>query len=59
MTPAAKFQPGDRVRARAEPPAGQIRTPAYVQGKMGSVHALYGMTITWVTSIDRSPSRSS
>lgn len=42
MTAAAKFKPGDRVRVRVASPPGHIRTPAYVQGKIGSIEALHG-----------------
>lgn len=38
----AKFQPGDRVRVRDDPPPGHHRTPAYVQGLSGTVVAVRG-----------------
>jgi len=39
---AAKFKPGDRVRIRVGSPPGHFRTPAYVQGKIGSVERIQG-----------------
>jgi hypothetical protein len=42
MSMAAKFQPGDKVRIRVGSPPGHFRTPAYVQGKAGTVEALQG-----------------
>ena len=37
-----KFKPGDCVRVRAEDRPGHIRTPYYVQGKVGRVERVYG-----------------
>ena len=34
---AARLEPGDRVRVRADYPMGHIRTPVYVRGKEGVV----------------------
>jgi hypothetical protein len=39
---AAKFQPGDRVRVKAEERPGHMRTPAYVRGKRGWVERVHG-----------------
>jgi len=39
---AAKFKPGDRVRIRVDAPPQHIRTPAYVQGKIGEVERIHG-----------------
>jgi len=40
---AAKFKPGDRVRVMANPAArGHVRTPGYLQGKIGSVEGIHG-----------------
>ena len=39
---AAKFKPGDRVRIRVDAPPRHIRTPAYVQGKIGEVERVHG-----------------
>ncbi len=33
----ARFQPGERVRVRSPLPAGHVRAPAYVRGKVGTV----------------------
>ena len=38
----AKFQPGDNVRVREDYSPRHIRTPGYIQGKVGSVHAVRG-----------------
>ena len=38
----ARFKPGDRVRVRVGAPPGHIRTPAYIQGKIGAVEAIHG-----------------
>ncbi len=40
--PPARFKPGDRIRVRIGSPPGHIRTPAYIQGKIGSVERLHG-----------------
>jgi len=37
-----KFEPGDRVRVRAEERPGHIRTPRYIRGKTGWVQAVHG-----------------
>jgi len=34
---SATFKPGDTVRVRLGSPPGHFRTPAYIQGKTGSV----------------------
>ena len=39
---SAKFKPGDGVRVRVGTPPGHFRTPAYVQGKTGSIEAVHG-----------------
>lgn len=39
---AARFKPGDRVRVASRAAAGHVRTPAYIQGKTGSVEAVHG-----------------
>jgi len=39
---AARLEPGDRVRVRADYPMGHIRTPVYVRGKEGIVTKVYG-----------------
>ena len=39
---AAKFKSGDRVRIRVGSPPRHFRTPAYVQGKSGSVERIQG-----------------
>lgn len=39
---AAKFKPGDKVRIRVSSPPGHFRTPAYIQGKTGSIVAIHG-----------------
>lgn len=38
----AKFKPGDRVRIGTGDPPRHIRTPAYVQGKIGLVERIHG-----------------
>lgn len=38
----ARFKPGDRVKIRVGAPPRHIRTPAYLQGKTGSVEAVHG-----------------
>lgn len=38
----AKFKPGDRVRIRVDAPPQHIRTPVYVQGKIGEVERIHG-----------------
>ena len=37
-----KFAPGDRVKVRRGLPPGHIRTPRYVQGKIGVVERICG-----------------
>ena len=37
-----KFEPGDRVRVRAEEKPGHVRTPGYVRGKPGRVASVLG-----------------
>ncbi len=37
-----KFQPGDRVRICVGDPPHHMRTPAYVQGKIGAVERIHG-----------------
>ena len=39
----ARFKVGDRVRVKAENPAGNPRTPAHVRGKNGLIAALHGV----------------
>ena len=39
---SAKFKPGDGVRVRVATPPGHFRTPAYVQGRTGSIEAVHG-----------------
>ena len=41
MTPT-KFEPGDRVRVRAEEKPGHVRTPGYVLGKIGRIEKALG-----------------
>lgn len=41
MTPT-KFEPGDRVRVRAEENPGHVRTPGYVRGKIGRIEKALG-----------------
>ena len=41
--PAAKYQPGDRVRIRVGTPPTHFRTPEYVQGRQGKIKALCGV----------------
>ncbi|MFQ5908672.1 MAG: SH3-like domain-containing protein [Thermoplasmata archaeon] len=38
----SRFEPGDRVRVRKGSSPGHVRTPAYVQGKVGVVRAIHG-----------------
>ena len=38
----AKFKPGDTVRVCTDSPRGHFRTPAYIQGKTGSVVTVHG-----------------
>ena len=38
----ARFKPGDCVRVRVDDPPRHIRTPAYIQGKIGRIEALHG-----------------
>ncbi len=42
MEANAKFKPGDRVRIGTGDPPHHIRTPAYVQGKIGFVERIHG-----------------
>jgi nitrile hydratase len=37
-----RFSPGDRVRVRADPAPGHIRTPVYIRGKCGVVTRIFG-----------------
>ncbi|MBI3979453.1 MAG: nitrile hydratase subunit beta [Chloroflexi bacterium] len=37
-----RYRPGDRVRVRVAAPAGHVRTPGYIQGKVGRVDVLLG-----------------
>jgi Nitrile hydratase beta subunit, C-terminal len=39
---SAAFKPGDTVRVRIGSPPGHFRTPAYIQGKTGSVVTVHG-----------------
>jgi nitrile hydratase beta subunit-like protein len=39
---STKFKPGDSVRVRVGTPPGHFRTPAYIQGKTGSIEAVHG-----------------
>ncbi len=39
---AAKFKIGDSIRVRIRVASGHCRTPAYIQGKIGSVEAIHG-----------------
>jgi len=39
---APAFRPGQRVRVRVDYPAHHFRTPGYVHGKVGEVHAVRG-----------------
>jgi hypothetical protein len=41
MTPT-KFEPGDRVRVRADEKPGHARTPGYVRGKIGRIEKSLG-----------------
>ena len=36
------FEPGDRVRVKADERAGHVRTPAYVRCKLGWVERVHG-----------------
>lgn len=38
----ARFRVGDRVRVRDEAPAGHVRTPSYIRGKVGVVSRVHG-----------------
>ncbi len=38
----ARFKPGNRVRVGRRAPTGHIRTPRYIQGKIGRVEAVHG-----------------
>jgi nitrile hydratase len=37
-----KFQPGDKVCVRVDYPTHHFRTPAYIQGKTGTIAAIHG-----------------
>ncbi len=37
-----RFKAGDRVRVRVGSPPGHIRTPVYIQGRIGAVERLHG-----------------
>ncbi len=39
---SARFQPGDAVRIKINPSSDHIRTPWYIQGKVGSVEHVQG-----------------
>ncbi len=39
---AAQFKPGDRVVVRTNMAAGHHRTPAFVQGRIGTIERLHG-----------------
>ena len=39
---APKFKPGDRVRVRRGAPERHIRTPTYIQGRIGRVETIHG-----------------
>lgn len=39
---AARFRPGDHVRARNQHPPGHTRQPRYVRGRIGTIHEHYG-----------------
>lgn len=39
---APEFKPGDSVRVKEDYPAHHFRTPGYVHGKAGEVHAVRG-----------------
>lgn len=41
MTPTT-FEPGDRVRVRADEKPGHVRTPGYVRGKIGRIEKALG-----------------
>src|ERR1700680_3055614 len=41
-TAPARFQPGDRVRARNMHPSGHTRLPRYVRGRVGTVERVHG-----------------
>jgi len=41
-TAAAKFKPGDRVRAKMMHPTGHTRVPRYVRGRAGRIASAYG-----------------
>ncbi len=38
-----RFQPGDKVRVRVGYPPHHFRTPAYIQGKVGSIASVHGV----------------
>ena len=38
----ARFQPGDKIRIRTGSPPGHLRTPEYIQGKVGVIEAVHG-----------------
>jgi nitrile hydratase beta subunit len=53
----ARFQPGDRVRARNVHPTGHTRLPRYVRGKVGVIHAFHGVeTLPDANAHGRGPS---
>lgn len=37
-----KFKPGDKVKIRVDYPLRHVRTPAYIQGKVGFIEAMHG-----------------
>lgn len=42
MDAPARFQPGDRVRAKNRHPTGHTREPRYVRGRVGVIHEHHG-----------------
>lgn len=42
MAQSTKYRQGDRVQVRVDSPEHHFRTPTYVQGKTGTVVALWG-----------------
>ena len=38
----ARFKHGERVRVKVGAPPGHCRTPAYIQGRIGSIEAIHG-----------------